>query len=271
MNIFSLSLGISNYCLRRSSNLLCDWAKHLTFLALRFLSVKLGVSSDCHCHFHLELINSTLFDSHHGTPLQYSCLETPMDRGAWQAVVHGATKSQTWLSDLTFTFHLLALEKEMATHSSVLAWRIPRTEEPGGLPSMGSHRVGHDWSDLAAAAWKVLGLGEKKEISSALEKLPGWLKVYASSRWGKENGWVSSSLGKIWFSKSYRICEIQGCLLNLSGFLSLYWHFAFYHYPRSYFRDFNYLSPVLKIFLFIFHLLPVLLFSFLFRMSTFNN
>ena len=65
---------------------------------------------------------------------------------------HEVTKSQTWLSDFTFTFHFHALEKEMATHSSVLAWRIPGTGEPGGLPSMGSHRVGHDWSDLAVAA-----------------------------------------------------------------------------------------------------------------------
>ena len=61
-------------------------------------------------------------------------------------------KSQTWLSDFTFTFHFHAMEKEMATHSSALAWRIPGTGEPGGLPSMGSHRVGHDWSDLAVAA-----------------------------------------------------------------------------------------------------------------------
>ena len=65
---------------------------------------------------------------------------------------YGVAKSQTGLSDFTFTFHLHALEKEMATHSSVLAWRIPGTGETGGLPSMGSHRVGHDWSDLAAAA-----------------------------------------------------------------------------------------------------------------------
>ena len=79
-----------------------------------------------------------------GTPLQYSCLENPMDRGAWWAVVHGVAKSQTRLSDFTFTFHSHALEKEMATHSSVLAWRIPGTGEPDGLPSMGSHRVGHD-------------------------------------------------------------------------------------------------------------------------------
>ena len=79
-----------------------------------------------------------------GTPLHYSCLENPMDGGAWKAAVHGVAKSRTRLSNFTFTFHFHALEKEMATHSSVLAWRIPWTEEPGGLPSMGSHRVGHD-------------------------------------------------------------------------------------------------------------------------------
>ena len=75
-----------------------------------------------------------------------------MDRGAWWATVHGVAKNQIWLSDFAITFHFHALEKEMATHSSVLAWRIPGMGEPGGLPSMGSHRVGHDWSDLAAAA-----------------------------------------------------------------------------------------------------------------------
>ena len=85
-----------------------------------------------------------------GNPLQYSCLENLMDGGAWKAAVHGITDGRTWLSDFTFTFHFHALEKEMATHSSVLAWRIPGTGEPGGLPSMGSHRVGHDWSDLTA-------------------------------------------------------------------------------------------------------------------------
>ena len=82
-----------------------------------------------------------------GTPLQYSCLENPMDGGAWQAAVHGVAKSRSQLSDFPFTFHFHALEKETATH-----WRIPGTGEPGGLPSMGSHRVGHDWSDLAAVA-----------------------------------------------------------------------------------------------------------------------
>ena len=75
-----------------------------------------------------------------------------MDRGAQWATLHRVAQSQTRLSDFTLTFHFHALEKEMATHSSVLAWRIPGTEEPGGLLSMGSHRVGHDWSDLAAAA-----------------------------------------------------------------------------------------------------------------------
>ena len=86
-----------------------------------------------------------------GTPLQYSCLENCMDGGAWWAAVHGVAKSQTRLSDFTFTFtfHFHASEKEMATHSSVLAWRIPGMGEPSELPSMGSYRVRHDWSNLA--------------------------------------------------------------------------------------------------------------------------
>ena len=102
-----------------------------------------------------------------GTPLQYSSLENPLDGGAWWAAVHGVTKSRTQLSDLTFTFHFHSLEKEMATHSSVLAWRIPEMGEPGGLLSMGSHRVGHDWSDLAYGAYhfskKVLESPEKRK------------------------------------------------------------------------------------------------------------
>ena len=79
-----------------------------------------------------------------GNPLQYSCLENPTDRGAWWAAVHGVAKSRTQLRDFTFTFHFHALEEEMAAHLSVLAWKIPGTAEPGGLPSMGSHRVGHN-------------------------------------------------------------------------------------------------------------------------------
>ena len=93
-----------------------------------------------------------------GTPLQYSCLENPMDGGAWKAAVHGVAEGWIRLSNFPFTFHFHALEKEMATHSSVVAWRIPGTGEPGGLPSMGSHRVGHDWSDLAVDVWCFITL-----------------------------------------------------------------------------------------------------------------
>ena len=140
-------------------------------------------------HFELEVpykwpfFSWTVYLSHgegHGNPLQYSCLENPMDGGAWWAAVHGVTKSWTWLSDFTFTFHFHALEKEMATHSSVLAWRI----QGMGLPSMGSHRIGHDWSDLAAAAylsqilllqriWQLVLL--VKILDKTPKKIWGWI------------------------------------------------------------------------------------------------
>ena len=97
------------------------------------------------------IISNVTFGEGNGTPLQYSCLENPIGGGAWKAAVHGVSKGRTRLSDFTFTFHFVALEKEMTTHSSVLAWRIPGTGEPGGLPSMGLHRVRHDWSDLPVA------------------------------------------------------------------------------------------------------------------------
>ena len=112
------------------------------------------------------------------SPLQCPCLENPMDRGGWWAVVHGVTKSRAWLSGFTFTFHFHALEKEMAAHSSVLAWRIPGTGEPGGLPSMESHRVGHDWSDLAAAA-----AVSKLTIANPLQLYPLKLVSLAVSWW----------------------------------------------------------------------------------------
>ena len=99
-----------------------------------------------------------------GTPLQYSCLENPMDGGAWKAAVHGVAEGRTRLSNFTFTFHFRALEKEMATHSSVLAWSIPGMGEPGGLLSMGSHRVRHDWSKLAAAAAAAAAMGPDATI-----------------------------------------------------------------------------------------------------------
>ena len=108
------------------------------------LSVWAEVSDQQDPHHAWERHPIPLLLTNNGTPLQYSCLENSMDGGAWWAAVHGVTKGQTRLSDFTFTFHFHALEKEMATHSSVLAWRIPGTVEPGGLPSMGSHRVGHN-------------------------------------------------------------------------------------------------------------------------------
>ena len=106
-----------------------------------------------------------------------SCLENPMDRGAWWAAVHGVAKSRTRLSDFTFTFHFHALGKEMATHCSVLAWRIPGMGHPGGLLSMGSHRVRHDWSDSAAAGRyglrpKLWGICHKYQIKPGLMNYP---------------------------------------------------------------------------------------------------
>ena len=119
-------------------------------------------SLSCGLHFYHARLRPMIGEGD-GTPLQYSCLENPKDRGAWWAAVHGVAKSQARLSDFTFTFHFHALEKEMATHSSVLAWRIPETEEPSGLLSMGSHRIGRDWSDLAAAAAAELIMTWKHE------------------------------------------------------------------------------------------------------------
>ena len=128
-----------------------------------------------------------------GTPLQYSCLENPMDGGAWLTAVHGVAKSQTRLSNFTLTFYFHALEKEMATHSSVLAWRIPGTGEPGRLPSMGSHRVGHNWSDLAAvvaaAACSWVLSGRQNLLENLLvQKLPGPFQKTSiiSLLWGQD-------------------------------------------------------------------------------------
>ena len=103
-----------------------------------------------------------------------------MHRGAWWAAVHGVTKSWTWLSAFTLTFHFHVLEKEMATHSSVLAWRILGMGEPGGLPSMGSHRVGHDWSNLAAAAAAAEDLRSGYDNGSGVVKIGKLTKTIRS-------------------------------------------------------------------------------------------
>ena len=131
-----------------------------------------------------------------GTPLQYSCLENPMDGGAWWAVVHRVAKSRTRLSfrfhmtelfTFTFTSHFYALEKEMATHCSVLAWRIPGTGEPGELPSTESHRVGHDWSDLAAATAALQEIVKDREAwHAAVHRV--------SKRWTRISDWTTDYL-----------------------------------------------------------------------------
>ena len=132
--------------------LLCQWAFFLSLLVPLHLPNLFGTSQgyiprmslSILPHFVITSDLMALIGEGNGTPLQYSCLENPRDGGAWKAAVHAVAKSRTRLSDFTFTFHFHALEKEMATHSSVLAWRIPGTVDPGGLPSMGLHRVGHD-------------------------------------------------------------------------------------------------------------------------------
>ena len=99
-----------------------------------------------HTHMHTYTHLQPFPGEGSGTPLQYACLENPMDRGAWKAAVHGVAEGRTRLNEFTFTFHFHALENEMATHSSVLAWRIPWPEDHGRLQSMGSLTVGHDWA-----------------------------------------------------------------------------------------------------------------------------
>ena len=124
-----------------------------------------------------------------------------MDGRAWQAAVHGVAEGQTRLKDFTFTFHFHALEKEMATHSSVLAWRIPGTGEPGGLPSMGSHRVRHDWSDSAAAAassWET----ENQEIKES--HCGWWSKNKRKFWWNNPRGECRNHIMRYLYDRLYR-------------------------------------------------------------------
>ena len=118
----------------------------ITFLILVNIAaqVREGVYSGLCTHLDVYVLFILYFGEGNGTPLQYSCLENPMDGEPWKAAVHGVAEGRTRLIEFTFTFHFNALEKEMETHSGVLAWRIPGTGYPGGLLSMGSHRVRHD-------------------------------------------------------------------------------------------------------------------------------
>ena len=142
--------------------------------------------------------------------------KNPTDGGAWWAAVHGITEGRTWLSNFTFTFHFAALEKEMAAHSSVLAWRIPGTGEPGGLLAMGSHRVGHNWSDLAAAAaaadWPLGGSrrrleGGRKQVTRMCLPVSGQI-----SRSGRVSSDYSFA-GPLWLLTS----DNMASSLDLSG------------------------------------------------------
>ena len=123
-----------------------------------------------------------------------------MDGGAWWAAVHGVAKSRTRLSDFTFTFHFHALEKDMATHSSVLAWTIPGTADPGGLPSMGSHRVGHDWSDLAVAAEYI----EEEYIKNSCNST-------VNTQIAQFSGWLSGSESTCWCYEPVGVCVSRYC------------------------------------------------------------
>ena len=149
-----------------------------------------------------------------------------MDGGAWWAAVHGVAKSRTWLSDFTLTFHFHASEKEMATHSSVLAWRIPGMGEPGGLLSMGSHRVGHDWSDLAA----VVAVQERQAPRTQQTRW-SWNRPYGglgAAQGGENEPWegkelaVGTALGVL-AGLVWALLLDAGCTLCLCLGLLLLW------------------------------------------------
>ena len=150
-----------------------------------------------------------------GTPLQYSCLENPRGGGAWWAAVRGVAEGWTRLH-----FHFHALKKEMATHSSVLAWRIPGMAEPGGLPSTGSHRVGHDWSDAAAAA---------AAIASWSSTYPGGFPVLHSSHCTEWPVYTSGSPIRSWTPESWdHFCLVCHCILRT--LCHQYWHLIVYQF-----------------------------------------
>src|SRR5574340_538021 len=131
-------------------------------------------------------MNKDRLGERNGNPLQCSCLENPRDEGAWWVAVYGVAKSRTRLSDFTFTFHFHALEKAMATHSSVLAWRIPGMGEPGRLQSMGSLRVRHD---LATSLSLFTFMHWRRKWQPTPVFLPGesqgWGSLVGCRLWGR--------------------------------------------------------------------------------------
>ena len=142
-----------------------------------------------------------------------------MDWGAWKAAVHGVAEGRTQLSNFPFTFHFPALEKEMATYSSVLAWSIPGMGEPGGLPSMGSHRVGHDWSDLAAAvAACLLSPWCHSTISSSVTPSSSWPQSFPASESFPMSQFFTSGGQMFGVSASASVL-----LMNIQDWLPLGW------------------------------------------------
>ena len=141
-----------------------------------------------------------------------------MNGGAWRAAVHGVAEGQTWLSDLTFTFHFHALEKEMATHSSVLAGRIPGMGEPGGLPSMGLHRVGHDWSDLAypyMTTGKTIALTRRTFVGKVISLLFNMLSRFVIAFLPRSKclliSWLQSPSAVIFGAQENKVCHCFHC------------------------------------------------------------
>ena len=144
-------------------------------------------------------------------PLQYSGLGNPMDRGAWWVTVHGVARSRTWLSNFTFTFHFHVLEKEMAAHSSVLAWRIPGTGEPGGLQSMGSHRARHE---------RLKWLSRNSSSSRHLF-IPSVIQRWFSSMLFSHHNFVFLRVFFLWFISSLIVLSSEKMLEMISIFLNL--------------------------------------------------
>ena len=193
-------------------------------------------------------VDYTLIGEGDGTLLHYSCLENPMDGGAWWAAVHGVTKSRTGLHGLIFTFHFHALEKGTATHSSVLAWRIPGTGEPGGLSSLGSHRVGDDWNDLV-----VLHVNAN-DIKLWINELTDW----DSTPFGKSKLNCNHKLTTdtwIWQKSMKAFSDMRFTIKNIIYFSICKLVLHIYHISKIYSKLIHTHIFILKVILFLFCIL----------------